>query len=41
MLFMGNYLLVKISGLQIINNTLLPDYDGLFKFKGYNNLIYS
>ena len=39
MLFMGNYLLVKISGLQIISNTLLPDYDGLFVFKGYNNLI--
>ena len=39
MLFMGNYLLVKISGLQIINNRLLPDYDGLFVFKDYNNLI--
>ena len=39
MLFMGNYLLVKISGLKIINNTLLPDYDGLFVFKDYNNLI--
>ena len=39
MLFMGNYLLVKILGLQIINNTLLPDYDGLFVFKDYNNLI--
>ena len=39
MLLTGNYILVKISGLQIINNTLLPDYDSLVLFKDYNNLI--
>ena len=33
MLLTGNYILVKISGLQIINNTLLPDYDSLVLFK--------
>ena len=39
MLFTGDYLLVKISGLHIINNTLLPDYDGLVLFKDYSDII--
>ena len=39
MLLTRNYILVKISGLQIINNTLLPDYDILVLFKDCNNLI--
>ena len=39
MLLMGNYLLIKLSELQIMNNTLLPDYDGLVLFTDYNTLI--
>ena len=38
-LLTGGYLLIKISGLQIINNTLLPDYDGLVLFTDYYTLI--
>ena len=39
MLLTGNVLLIKLSELQIINNTLLPEYDGLVLFTGYNTLI--
>ena len=39
MLLTGDHVLIKISGLQIINNTLLPDYNGLVLFTDYNTLI--
>ena len=38
-LLTGDYTFVEISGLQIINNVLLPDYDGLVLFTDYNILI--